>query len=56
MEVDINENQISELENKKQELELRLVCQNIWFGSKKYSEEVLCSGKNLTWGMTSFKL
>lgn len=30
--------------------------QVIWFGSKKYSEEVLCSGKNLTWGMTSFKL
>ena len=30
--------------------------QVIWFASKIYSEEVLCSGRNLTWGMTSFKL
>ena len=30
--------------------------QVIWFGNKKYSEEVSCPGRNLTWGMTSFKL
>ena len=30
--------------------------QVIWLGSKKYSEGVLCSGRNHTWGVTSFKL
>lgn len=30
--------------------------QVIWIGNKKYSSDILCQDKNLSWGETSFKL
>ena len=30
--------------------------QVIWIGKKRYSKDILCSNRNLSWGATSFKL